>query len=149
MNELASLIREIRIFSACYVRFSTQITGRFSFGDIPDVTLHSNGNRIYSNKNDLLFRRNTVKLKLKILRLKNYQFELLGGNQLVLAKQKLFSDTWTIQSRNKDIGTYEFKVSLFPWEEVHKIYSDTNDQNIQEILLFVLCYMYEISRDCT
>lgn len=149
MNELAVLERTIRIFSPSSICFSTQIVGEFSFSDIPDVTLHSNGSRIYSNKYDLFFRRNIVKLKLTMLRLKSYRFELLGGNQLMLTKQKLFSDTWDIQYRDKYIGTYIFKVTLFPWKEVHRIDSESKDKNIQEILLFVLCYMYEQSRDST
>lgn len=147
--DLAVIEENNTLFSASEKKFSTRLTGEFDFKGTPFATLKLNGNLIYSNKWDLLFRQEKVKLIPKLLRLKSFKFILHGGNELTLTKSKLFSDNWVVRYRGKVIGTYSFKVTFFPWKSISKIETDSTDKNIQELLLFTLCFMFERDTDQT
>ena len=122
--------------------FDTNISGDYVLYTSPEVQLSESGNVIFSAKCDYFYHLQTVKVKSNLLQ-NNKEFSLLGGNKLTIKQVKLFSESWDIHYRNKLIGVYRCKVSLFPWVVKHEVTLTRGDKLYNDLLLFSLLYMFE------
>ena len=122
--------------------FDTNISGDFVLNTSPGVQLSESGTVIFSAKCDYYYHHQTVKVKSNSLQ-NNKEFSLLGGNKLTIKQVKLFSENWDVHYRNKLIGVYRCKVSLFPWVVKHEVTLTRDDKLYNDLLLFSLLYMFE------
>ncbi len=85
--------------------------------------------------------------KYQFFNLKNIELNFVGGNKLTIKKESIFSQTWKVIYLEQLIGIYKTNFSIFPWLEKYSITESKNSSSNENLLLFVIFYMFSLENN--